>query len=127
MREFSHSLISLKVYNMAYSSNQPDSKKADGFLNLVVLNAKGSPVFDAKGKPVFEDDGTTPKFDGVPVPMLDTNGREIRLRKGIALDRTNRIERSLLNAAQNSADFVIALQGAVHSSAPEDDTDIAFA
>ena len=84
---------------MAYGDK--DNKKADGFLNLVVLGADG--------KPMIQD------------------GKEVRLRKGIALDASNRIERSLLNAANADPEFTISLQGAVHVTV-DDSTqdDIAF-
>ncbi len=93
----------MKDYIMSYKqqNNQNTAPKADGFLNLVILDSKGK-------------------------PMVDGNGREIRLRKGIALDRSNRIERSLLNAAGENPEFTVALQGSVHISEAEEEGDIVF-
>ena len=60
-------------------------------------------------------------FLNLSIEMPD--GSSIRLRKGVPLDASNRIERSLLNAQAANADFKVTLTGHVHTVLDEAETE----
>ena len=65
----------------------------------------------------FEKQSTNrqPKADAfINVVILDSLGNEHRLRKGIPLENTNLLERSIINRALADPTYKIELRGVVH-------------
>jgi hypothetical protein len=65
----------------------------------------------------FEKQSTTrqPKADAfINVVILDSLGNEHRLRKGIPLENTNLLERSIINRALADPSYKMELRGVVH-------------
>ena len=65
----------------------------------------------------FEKQSTNrqPKADAfINVVILDSLGNEHRLRKGIPLELTNLLERSIINRALADPTYKIELRGVVH-------------
>ena len=65
----------------------------------------------------FEKQSTTrqPKADAfINVVIIDSLGNEHRLRKGIPLENTNLLERSIINRALADPSYKMELRGVVH-------------
>lgn len=65
----------------------------------------------------FEKQSTNrqPKADAfINVTFTDAEGIEYRLRKGIPLELSHRVERSLINKFKADPDFTINLVGRIH-------------
>ena len=70
---------------------------------------------------------TDKKADGFLNLVIKTPKGDVKLRRGIALDTSNRVERSLLNATIADPEFVVELTGSVHIVTDEtSQEDIAF-
>ena len=50
----------------------------------------------------------------INVTFTDTDGTEYRLRKGIPLELTDRVERSIINKCKADPNFTINLVGRIH-------------
>ena len=79
----------------------------------------------------YSNEATAPnqrKADGfLNLTVKAKDGSDIKLRRGIALDLNNRVERSLLNAAEaQGEDFSITLTGTIHRVEAESAEDIQF-
>jgi hypothetical protein len=64
----------------------------------------------------------------INVTFTDTEGNEYRLRKGIPLELTDRVERSIINKCKADANFTLNLVGRIHviPDVSEDMPDIAL-
>lgn len=58
----------------------------------------------------------------INVTITDSNGELHRIRRGIPLDLSNRIERSIINKAKADSEFKITLEGTVYVS-PDEETE----